>query len=75
MKKIPMAKLLKYAAYYTAAASIYNYAVNAYIASAGAAAVTGIPLLPNPALAVVTSVLGVNAPLALTQSTGGYGWG
>jgi hypothetical protein len=65
-------KLLKYAAYYTAIASAYNYALNSY-AAANPTSTLSLPKLPNPAIALVAGVLGTNAPLALTQATGGYG--
>jgi hypothetical protein len=61
-------KLIKYAAYYTAIASVYNYAINSM-------ALTSLPKLPNPALAAVNGIMGASAPLMLTQATGGYGWG
>lgn len=67
-------KLAKYAALYTAAASIYNYGVNSYIA-ANPTTTFKLPLLPNPSLALLAGALGASAPLALTQATGGYGWG
>lgn len=67
-------KIAKYAAAYTAFASIYNYANNAYVA-ANPTATLKLPLLPNPSLALLAGALGANAPLMLTQATGGYGWG
>lgn len=68
-------KLLKYAGYYSAIASVYNYAVNSYVA-ANPTATFVPPKLPNPTAAIVNGILGANAPLMLTQTTGGYGsWG
>jgi len=67
-------KLIKYAAYYTAFASVYNYALNSYVASNPTAAMP-LPRLPNPTLAILNGALGTSAPLMLTQATGGYGWG
>lgn len=67
-------KIAKWAAYYTAFASVYNYANNSYIA-ANPTATLKLPLLPNPSLALLAGALGTSAPLMLTQATGGYGWG
>jgi hypothetical protein len=65
-------KLLKYALYYTAAASVYNNAVNMI---QGSAATPPLPLLPNPVAAILNNMLGANAPALLDHATGNYGWG
>jgi hypothetical protein len=67
-------KIAKWAAYYTAAATVYNYALNSYNA-ANTSTPLALPLLPNPVLAGVAGLMGASAPLLLTQSTGNYGWG
>jgi hypothetical protein len=67
-------KLIKWALYYTAAASVYNNAVNMWQDSTGASA-PPIPLLPNPAAAILNNVMGANAPALLDHATGNYGWG
>jgi len=68
-------KLITYALYYTAAASVYNNAVNMWQDSTGAAT-PPIPLLPNPVAAVLNGIMGANAPALLDHATGAYGaWG
>ena len=67
-------KLIKWAIYYTAAASVYNNAINMWQDSTGASA-PPFPLLPNPVAAVLNNVMGANAPALLDHATGNYGWG
>ena len=73
--KISIGKILKYSMYYTAAATAYNIALNMY-ADSTAAAEPPLPLLPNPAAALLSGLSGTNAPALLDDATGKYGtWG
>jgi hypothetical protein len=68
-------KLIRWALYYTAGASAYNLALNLYTDSVGGSA-PPLPLLPNPAFALLNNLMGASAPKLLDQSTGSYGtWG
>lgn len=68
-------KLLKWALYYTAAATVYNIAVDS-IAAVGSP--PPLPLLPNPVAGLLLNhVIGTAAaPPLLAKASGGYGtWG
>jgi len=67
-------KLLRWALYYTAAATIYNVAVDS-LTPVGQPAM--LPLLPNPAAGLLLNAIGTaKAPPLLAKATGGYGtWG